>query len=617
MKKEKKDNIFVGTIFTLLSVLLLGLVLFSYIFGAGDNSFMDTKAWIYYFFSSLLHGGLFILVPFALVYIPLSLCGVKRKISIPILSFFYIFVTLVFVINRFVFQIYHFHINGFVLDMLFSEGAGEIFVFSVWLYIKAFLILACVCLAFFFLYRLSVYLSKKVRSRKLYSCSLVSFLVVILISQGLHIYGAARLETSILESDTYLPYYFPISMNSALDKMGIIDKKQITNIKFKDNKAPISYPLHQLTKDGLHSSKPNIVVIAIDSWNFRTLSKECMPNIWKFKEQAEFFQNHLSSSNGTRGGIFGLFTGLSSYYWKSFEYSSLKPVFIDQLQKNNYDIQVYPSATFKSPPFDRMFFKGIDINSSTKGKTAYERDCNITSNFIYDLKKHKKENNKPFFSFLFYDMAHAISIPKERNSRFLPAWDYADYSTLTNSTDPLPFYNLYRNCVYQIDSLLGMVLNSLKENQLLDNTIVLITGDHGQEFNENKKNYWGHSGNYSKYQIQVPLILYYPKVEYKTFAYRTTHYDIVPTLLNMALGINNPPKDYSMGELLHNSSSRGWHVVGNDLNYAFITEDGYIIEKEGNGYVKVYDKNLNIQRNYKLSPKEINDNLLKLNRFFK
>ena len=72
-----------------------------------------------------------------------------------------------------------------------------------------------------------------------------------------------------------------------------------------------------------------------------------------------------------------------------------------------------------------------------------------------------------------------------------------------------------------------------------------------------------------------------------------------------------------MGEFLHNSTSRGWHVVGNDLNYAFITEEGYIIEKEGNGYVKIYDKNLNLQKNYKLSPKQINENLLKLNRFFK
>ena len=618
MKKLKRNNIFVGFVFALMTTILLGMVLFSYIFGAGDNSFMNVASWIYYFFSSIMHASLFILLPFAIVFLPLSLMGLKNKINIPLLSIIYVFIVLISIINRFVFQIYHFHINGFVLDMLFSEGAGDIFVFSFWLYAKAILIFICVCLAIFCLYRLSAYITKKTRkTKKVYLCSLYSFIGIIILSQGIHIYGAATMKTSILECNTYLPYYFPISMNSTLDKWGIIDKKQIANINFKDKTSPLSYPINKLTSNNNKISKPNIVIIAIDSWNYRTMTKECMPNVWEFKEKAEYFSNHLSSRNGTRGGIFGLFTGLSSYYWKSFEYSSLKPIFIEQLQKHDYKIQIYPSATFQSPPFDRMFFKGMkDINTSTKGRTVYERDCNITNNFISDLPKYKKAD-KPFFAFLFYDMAHAISIPKEKNNHFLPAWDYADYSKLTNNTDPLPFYNLYRNCIYQIDSLVAKVLNSLKENNLLDNTIILITGDHGQEFNENKKNYWGHSGNYTKYQIQVPLILYYPKVESKTFTHRTTHYDIVPTLLHKALGINNSPKDYSMGEYLHNKSSRGWHVVGNDLNYAFITEEGYIIEKEGNGYVKVYDKNLNLQKNYKLSPKLINENLLKLNRFFK
>lgn len=615
---KKKDNLLVGSIFALLSICLLGLILFSYMFGAGDNSFMDFGSWIYFFFSSILHSSLFILIPFVILFLPLCLIGLKNKVTIPILIIVYVFIILIAIINRFVFQIYHFHINGFVLDMLFSEGAGDIFVFSFWLYIKAILIFLFVCIAVFGTYLLSKRLAHNIKRKKqFYFLSLYSFIGVIIISQGLHIYGSATMRTSILESNTYLPYYFPISMNSFLDKCGIIDKKNITNINFKDKKSSLSYPIKPLHKNNTSTNKPNIVIIAIDSWNFRTLTEECMPNVWRFKQKSEFFANHLSSSNGTRGGIFGLFTGLSSYYWKSFEYSSLKPIFIEQLQKNNYNIQIYPSASFQSPPFDRMFFKGMkSINTSTKGKTVYERDCNITNNFISDLSKYKKAD-KPFFSFLFYDMAHAISISKEKNNHFLPTWDYADYSKLTNNTDPIPFYNLYRNCVYQIDSLVAKVISSLKENNLFDNTIIIITGDHGQEFNENKKNYWGHSGNYTKYQIQVPLILYYPKVESKTFTHRTTHYDIVPTLLNMALGINNPPKDYSMGEFLHNNSSRGWHVVGNDLNYAFITEEGYIIEKEGNGYVKVYDKNLNLQKNYKLSPKQINENLLKLNRFFR
>lgn len=617
METTKKENLLSGLLFAMLMSALLGILFFSYLPGSGDISFMDFGGWVYYLLSSLMHASFFILPIFLVVYLPLALLGVPRKVNAPLLCTLYTLVVLAAVINRYVFQIYHFHINGFVLDMLFSEGAGDIFVFSFWLYVKVALILLGVIAVVVLLYRLALRLTDRIgRRRRFCLRSGASLLAIVLLSQGMHIYGAATLNTSILESNAFLPYYFPLSINSLLDKMGIIDKKNITTLKIQDNEAPITYPLKPIESDSL-APHPNIVVIAIDSWNFTTLTEECMPHLWSLKEESEFFCRHLSSSNGTRGGIFGLFTGLSSYYWKSFEYSSLKPLLVEQLVADGYDLQLYPSATFQSPPFDRMFFKGMEgLNFSTQGETAYDKDCNLTANFLGDLPRHK-DGSRPFFAFLFYDLGHAITLPKEKNTHFLPAWDFADYSRLHNSMDPTPYFNLYRNCIYQIDSLIGIVVDNLKAGGYLDNTILIVTGDHGQEFNENKKNYWGHAGNYTCYQIQVPLIVHRPQGGHRTYTHRTTHYDIVPTLMKRAFGVSNSPEDYSMGTDLYDTASRGWHIVGNDLNYAFITEDHHIIEKQGNGRVKVYDKGLNIQKDYKIPPQEINNNLFKLTRFVK
>jgi hypothetical protein len=55
--------------------------------------------------------------------------------------------------------------------------------------------------------------------------------------------------------------------------------------------------------------------------------------------------------------------------------------------------------------------------------------------------------------------------------------------------DPTPFFNLYKNSAYYVDSLVGRIIDDLKRNGRLNNTMVIITGDHGQEFNDNKKNY--------------------------------------------------------------------------------------------------------------------------------
>lgn len=614
---EKKNNLLCGFVFYTLSSLLLGLVFFSYAFGVGDNSFMDFAGWVYFFFACLTHSLLLMLSGFVLVFIPLCFTRIKHKYSLSILAIIYALLIIICIINRYVFQIYHFHINGFVLDMLFSEGASEIFVFSLPIYIKAFVILLGVVLCMFLLLKLTLFLTKRIyNQRKIYSIISFSLVAIMLISQTMHIYAATKIKTSVLESSSFLPYYFPISMNSALDKWGIIDKKNIADIKFKDKTTALNYPLKPI--EATKIEKPlNIVLIVIDSWNYRTFNRQVMPNTYAFMQEAEFFSHHLSSSNGTRGGLFGLFTALSPYYWKSFEYSSLRPVFFDELENNKYQIQLYPSATLKSPPFDRVLFKRLKkINTSTEGKTVYERDCNITDNFITDLPEYI-DKKQPFFTLLFYDLPHAISLPKEKNTHFLPAWEYADYSKLNNNIDPLPFYNLYRNCVYQVDSLIGVVLENIKKHNLLENTVILITGDHGQEFNENHKNYWGHSGNYSKYQVQVPLILYYPNVKSKIYKHQTTHYDIIPTLMNMFLGVKNLPEDYSMGKYIYDTKQKGWHIVGNDLNYAFITENGYIIEKSGAGYIRVYDSNLNLKTNYNLPAKQINDNLILLNKFFK
>lgn len=87
----------------------------------------------------------------------------------------------------------------------------------------------------------------------------------------------------------------------------------------------------------------------------------------------------------------------------------------------------------------------------------------------------------------FYDLAHGYEVPKDKLYRFQPSWEFADYMKLNNDIDPTPFLNLYYNCVAEADSLVGCVLHKLEEKKLLDNTLVIITGDHGQEFNENHK----------------------------------------------------------------------------------------------------------------------------------
>ncbi|MEZ5974404.1 MAG: sulfatase-like hydrolase/transferase [Planctomycetota bacterium] len=64
-----------------------------------------------------------------------------------------------------------------------------------------------------------------------------------------------------------------------------------------------------------------------------------------------------------------------------------------------------------------------------------------------------------------------------------------------------------------------------------DGTIVLVTGDHGEEFYEN--GYWGHTSNYTPEQVDVPMFVYGPGITPGHESRPTSHVDVSGSLLEL------------------------------------------------------------------------------------
>jgi hypothetical protein len=82
-------------------------------------------------------------------------------------------------------------------------------------------------------------------------------------------------------------------------------------------------------------------------------------------------------------------------------------------------------------------------------------------------------------------------------------------------------------------------INALKKTKLMDNSIVVVVGDHGEDWNENNQ---GHNrGNLAdgltEGNIKVPLIFYGTNLPRKINLNRVRTIDIVPTTLSL-LGIH-------------------------------------------------------------------------------
>jgi arylsulfatase A-like enzyme len=95
---------------------------------------------------------------------------------------------------------------------------------------------------------------------------------------------------------------------------------------------------------------------------------------------------------------------------------------------------------------------------------------------------------------------------------------------------------MYDSSVRTVDDELRALVDNLKMNGLYDNTILVITADHGEAFWEHDKNF--HSTPFRP-EIHVPLIMRIPGQSPKRISERAQSIDILPTLLDLT-GIKIP-----------------------------------------------------------------------------
>jgi len=248
------------------------------------------------------------------------------------------------------------------------------------------------------------------------------------------------------------------------------------------------------------------------------------------------------------------------------------PVLIDVLEENGYDFGIFAKSNFKRHKIKNTIFRGIEVHESFAGNSKVEQDLDMTRQLIGFLRE-QQNSASPFFAFAFYKSNHAPYWYREIDTLFRPAGDQ-NLLSANDETDPTFYLNDYKNSTRYVDELIGQVLRELDSLGHMSNTIIIVTTDHGEQFNDDRSNYWGHGTNFTQYQTLVPLILFAPGKEPQTITHATSHIDIVPTLLQEFLYCTNDIQDYSNGKnLLADSVASRPFVIGSYVNHAYIIED--------------------------------------------
>jgi len=299
------------------------------------------------------------------------------------------------------------------------------------------------------------------------------------------------------------------------------------------------------------------------------LDPEIMPNAWELAERSSRFERHYSGGNGTRMGMFAMFYGLYGPYWFPFLAERRGPVLVDTMIDLNYQMGLFTSAMFSYPEFDKTVFSRIPSDQLHEGgmKPAWRQDQTHIDRLIRFIDQ--RDDSRPFMTFLFFESPHAnYSFSKNAIIR-RPYAEDLNYVSMNLDRDIGLIKNRYINACHQVDISIGRVLDYLRKNELLDSTIVLITGDHGEEFME--KGRWGHNSEFTEEQTLVPLVLFVPGKPARVVTRITSHLDIPATIMPL-LGVLNPAQDYSLGHDLFGPEAREFTVISAWDHVAYVDE---------------------------------------------
>ncbi|CAH0533070.1 Inner membrane protein YejM [Vibrio stylophorae] len=395
-------------------------------------------------------------------------------------------------------------------------------------------------------------------------------------SHLIHIWADANLYRPITVQKSNFPLSYPMTAKSFMERHGLLDRASYAKKRAEQGELEnhlINYPLEAVTfRD--QGSEQNLLIIMVNGLRSDMLNHETMPNTTAFAAQNLNFTKHHSASNDTMVGLFGLFYGLPGNYVDSVRQDGAKPLLVDTLTKRQYHFGLFSGNQFAEPLYYQAIFNRPEVLAQTA--TAYD-DAKATQAWI----AWEKTQSSPWFSYLELTSVLDYENKPAANTPFSQT-DAAQAKVQNHPEATL--LNHYRAAAYRADGYIAQVLAQLRASNQLENTLVIITSDHGLEFNETGTNSWGANSNYSRYQIQVPLVMHLPGHAPLVVERPTSHLDIVPTLMEELLHIATPAKVYSSGlNLLDSDNARRWLIAGDSRDVVVIEPHRTtVVDKFGN-----------------------------------
>lgn len=348
--------------------------------------------------------------------------------------------------------------------------------------------------------------------------------------------------------------------------------------KIKSNSTSLSIEEYALMKKTFPLSnlafttpnkKPNIMIIMVESFNSYFVEKEdkngkvFTPNFNKLIKQGlyidYFYGNSVQSCKGQFATLSSLVPPIYGFAFRHFSgthYQLLPKVLKDHgyynlfFQASGNLLADNTKAFLENNHFDHVKsarqFSGDEDKPYIFGWGL--QDNRLYHHFFNYYDTTIKGKNKPFFAVLPTIFTHNNTVQIPKKDRYL--YPDADES-----------FEYFANVIHLTDRHLPLLFEGLEKRGLLENTIVIITGDHSRSAISGSKVSFNQTG-FNSDIFQVPFLMIWkgviPEMRISNIAH--SQMDIAPTLLD-TLQLSVPHHHFQGKSMLSNISDNDVYLV--------------------------------------------------------
>ncbi|MCH5167060.1 MAG: sulfatase-like hydrolase/transferase [Erysipelotrichales bacterium] len=286
----------------------------------------------------------------------------------------------------------------------------------------------------------------------------------------------------------------------------------------------------------------NLIIIMMESANDILIDPDYYPNFYKMLSNGWYFENNYSPRNScaTMNNEFSGMTSLYSIYntctaskYKSNSYfESVFNLFNKQdnyitFSAHNYTQAYYPRKKIHTNMGSGEYYgvEKLGIKYSNEYRN-WSNDDDFMKSVLKIIDK-KTSNGQNFMTWLTTVSSHQ-------------PYSYASiqgdkYYSMTKGEKYPTDVRRYMSKLKILDNGLGVLLEGLEKRGILDDTVIVMYGDHYPYgiSTKNLNKVLDYNTSKDMNAERVPLVIYNPTVESQAFSQYTSYMDILPTLANL------------------------------------------------------------------------------------